>query len=119
MIKPENFIYFLTVCGFFIGLVFSILTPMEPEMIIWTTISVTAAFYMVGLGSASFFIRYLDVKVGYAINRIEYEEKLDQVIRQIEKREAYIRDSSEFIEDLEQEMMRSVDEEKFLETSKR
>ena len=47
MVKSENFIYFFTICGFFIGLVFSILNFNEPEEILFYTLEITLAFYLI------------------------------------------------------------------------
>lgn len=103
--RAENFIYFLTVCGFFIGIVFSLLIEIEPAMVLWTTISITAVFYMIGLGSSAYFIKYIDIKAAYTLNKAYYEEQLDKARGQIEKREAYIRDSTRFIRMLEDEIL--------------
>ncbi len=47
MVKSENFIYFFTICGFFIGLVFSILNFGEPEDILFYTLEITLVFYLI------------------------------------------------------------------------
>lgn len=109
--RAENFIYFLTVCGFFIGIMFSILVEIEPAMVLWTTISITAVFYMIGLASSAYFIKYIDIKAAYTLNKDYYEEQLDKARGQIEKREAYIRDSTRFIRMLEEEILQKKDGE--------
>jgi uncharacterized membrane protein len=111
MIRPENFIYFLTVCGFFIGIIFSMVATIEPAMVLWTTISITAVFYMIGLASTSWFIKHIDIKAAYTLNRDYYEEQLDKARDQIEKRESYIRDSTRFIRKLEEEILQKKDED--------
>jgi len=45
MVKSENFIYFFTISGFFIGLAFSILNFSEPEEILFYTLEITLVFY--------------------------------------------------------------------------
>ena len=47
MVKSENFIYFFTICGFFIGLVFSIFNFSEPEDILFYTLEITLVFYLI------------------------------------------------------------------------
>lgn len=47
MVKSENFIYFFTTCGFFIGLMFSILNFSEPEEILFYTLEITLVFYLI------------------------------------------------------------------------
>ena len=108
--RPENFIYFLTVCGFFMGLVFSIISEMEPYMIFWAAMILSMVFYIIGLASAGMFIKYIDLKAGYNINREHKEEFLDKIIAFLEKREKYIQDSHNFIENLEKEFLSKKDE---------
>ncbi len=47
MVKSDNFIYFFTVCGFFIGLAFSILNFSEPEEMLFYTLEITLTFYLI------------------------------------------------------------------------
>ena len=47
MVKSENFIYFFTISGFFIGLMFSILNFPEPENILFYTFEITLFFYLI------------------------------------------------------------------------
>ena len=101
--RPENFIYFLTVCGFFIGLLFSIFEGFGPMMVFYITIGVTTVFYMIGLGSASMFVKYLDLRPDYHFYRDKKEEYLDKIVHALEKREGYIDEVSNFINDLERE----------------
>ncbi len=108
--RPENFIYFLTVCGFFIGLIFSILAGEEAFNIFFSSIVISVAFYIIGLASAGMFIRYVDLKAGYNINKEHKEEFLDRIIQFMEKRERYIQDSHHFIENLEKEFLSKKDE---------
>ena len=108
--RPENFIYFLTVCGFFIGLSFSILAGEEAFMIFLSAMIISVVFYIIGLGSAGMFIRYVDLKAGYNIHREQKEEFLDRIIQYMEKRERYIQDSHHFIENLEKEFLSKKDE---------
>lgn len=108
--RPENFIYFLTVCGFFIGLFFSVFSQEEPGMIFWSSIIISGAFYIIGLASSSFFIKYFDAKHGYNIRKENKEEYLDKIILLLEKRERYIQDSHNFIENLEREFLNKKDE---------
>lgn len=105
MIRAENFIYFLSACGFFIGLVFSVLADIEPAMVLWTVVSITAIFYMIGLATSAFFIREIEIKAGYSLDSNYYEEQLDKAREKIEKRERYLRDASKFIKVLEEELM--------------
>ena len=103
--KPENFIYFLTVCGFFIGLFFSVFSGKEALEIFWSSLIVCGIFHIIGIASASFFIKFIDLKTGYNLKREHKEEFLDKMIYFLEKREKYIQDSQYFIENLEKEFL--------------
>lgn len=110
MVSADNFIFFLTVCGFFIGLIFSLLTGLEPLPFVWTTISLCAVFYMIALASAAFFIKAINVKSSYTLDTAHYEIQLDKARDHIEKREEYIRDSTLFIRMLEAEILANKEE---------
>jgi len=108
--RPENFIYFFTVCGFFIGLFFSVFSGKEPHLIFWSSLIISGIFYIIGLASSGFFIKYFDAKTGYDIKKDSKEEYLDRIIGFLEKREKYIQDSHNFIENLEKEFLDRKDE---------
>ena len=101
--RPENFIYFLTLSGFFIGLLFAIFEGLEPGMIFYVTVGVTSIFYMIGLASSSLFVKFIDLKIDYDMHRDKKEEYLEKVIVALEKREKYIDEVHSFIENLEKE----------------
>jgi len=108
--RPENFIYFLTVSGFFTGLFFSILSGMDAfDIFVWALV-ISSIFYIIGLGSAGMFIKYVDLKTGYDLKREHKEEFLDKIVLFLEKREKYIQDSHHFIENLEKEFLTKKDE---------
>jgi len=44
--RPENFISFFTVCGFFIGLIFAVLKTFDPIEILMYTFGITLFFYL-------------------------------------------------------------------------
>jgi hypothetical protein len=111
MMRPDNFIFFLTVSGFFIGLIFALLADLEPLGLIYACAVVTFAFYMIGLAASGFFARYADIKTTYKLGADYYEIQLDKARAQIEKREIYIRDSVRFIRALEEENNRVKNEE--------
>ena len=79
-------------------------------MIFMSAMIISVVFYMIGLASAGMFIRYIDLKAGYNIHRVEKEEYLDKIIQFMEKRERYIQDSHHFIENLEKEFLSKKDE---------
>ncbi|MDR2151327.1 MAG: hypothetical protein LBO72_00750 [Helicobacteraceae bacterium] len=103
MIRADNFIFFLTASGFFVGLIFTLLANFEPLMMIYVCVAITFIFYMIALAASGFFVRYSDVKTAYKLGSEYYETQLDKARAQIEKREIYIRDSIGFIRSLEKE----------------
>jgi len=111
MMSPENFIYFLTAKGFFVGLIFALTTSVEPEFVIFIAIALSAIFYMIGLAGAGFFIRYIDLRTTHNLQKKEKEDILDMFIDRLEKREQFIRDSHNFIENLEREFLQQKEEE--------
>ncbi|MCV6608023.1 MAG: hypothetical protein OIF32_07425 [Campylobacterales bacterium] len=106
MVRTENFIYFLTVCGFFIGLIFSILSNIEAIQMVWSTIAITVIFYIISLAASGYFIKVSELKTAYTLNQDLYDLQLAKAINQIEKRESFLRDSQRYIRDLEEELYR-------------
>lgn len=86
MIRPENFIYFFTVCGFFIGLMFSIINFNQPENIVLYTAEITLFFY---LFIHIVIMNFVDIrKFGDTIfNKKEYEEVSEYFISELDVRE--------------------------------
>ncbi len=87
--KIENFIYFFTICGFFIGLVFSIINFNDPMYILFYTFLITLFFYLlIHLSIANF----LDIKTlsKNIFDKSKYEEVSDYFIYELENREKKI-----------------------------
>ncbi|MDR1450788.1 MAG: hypothetical protein LBI57_00415 [Helicobacteraceae bacterium] len=101
--RPENFICFLTVSGFFVGLIFALLADLEALSLVYACVAITFVFYMIALAASGFFVRFTDLKAAYKLGSDYYETQLDKARSQIEKREMYIRDSIGFIRTLEKE----------------
>jgi len=104
MVKTENFIYFITACGFFIGLIYSVLFYTDPIFIVWGTITVTIIFYVISLAASGFFIKSSTLKPSYSLKSDSYDVQLSKAMMQIERREKFLRDTRRYIEDLEQEL---------------
>lgn len=86
MLRPENFIYFFTVSGFFIGLIFSILNFYTPEDILMYTGAVTFFFYVF---IHVVVMNFVDIKrfgVGL-FNKKEYEDVSEYFISELDSRE--------------------------------
>ncbi len=101
MFKAENFIYFLTVNGFFIGLIFAIMKNFEPFNFLFVVFIVTSFFYMLGLASSGIFIKYISAKQLFYLDKVNLEKAIDYQIGELEKREAEILEAHYFIQDIE------------------
>lgn len=86
MISANNFIYFFTVCGFFIGLIFSILNLSTPEDMFLYTLEITLFFY---LFIHIVVMNFVDIrKYGISLfNKKEYEEVSEYFITELDSRE--------------------------------
>ena len=100
--RIENFIYFFTICGFFIGLVFSIVNFNDPMYILFYTFLITLFFYLlIHLSIASF----LDIKSlsKNIFDKSKYEEVSDYFIYELENREKKINSLVNVIENINRE----------------
>ena len=82
----NNFIAFLTVIGFFIGLLYSIVVDGGPDALVINTILITLGFYTFASFFFSFYIKYLDIRIE-KFPKDEYETKLDELIEDVDQRE--------------------------------
>ena len=86
MVKSENFIYFFTTCGFFIGLMFSILNFSEPEEILFYTLEITLVFYLIiHVAVISFFD--FDKIATFIFDKKDHENIGDYFIQELGSRE--------------------------------
>jgi len=104
--RGENFIFFLASSGFFIGIIFSILHNLDFQEFLYATILITAVFYLLGLASVTFFIKFLDIKKIIYFNKHEIDQILDVQIKELEKKEDFILESYEFIKQIEEEELK-------------
>ncbi len=88
-IRPENIIYFVTVCGFFIGLMFCVVNMREPTDILLYTLEITLFFYLLAHVAV---INFIDTKnVGKNIFNTEYFEDISSYfVHEIEEREKHM-----------------------------
>ncbi len=86
MFGPNNFIYFFTVCGFFIGLMFSVMNFNSAEDVLGYTIGITLAFY---LFIHIIIMNFVDIKKFGAslFNKKEYEKVSEYFIKELDDRE--------------------------------
>jgi len=86
VLQTENFIYFFTVCGFFIGLMFSVLNFSDPGDILLYTGGITLFFYLFVHIVAINFVDFS--RFGKMIfDKKEHEEISDYFIRELDIRE--------------------------------
>ena len=89
MIKSENFIYFFTACRFFVGLIFSVLNFTEPEEILFFTLEITLAFYLIiHIAVINFFD--FDRLATFIFDKKDHENISDYFIQELEVREKVI-----------------------------
>jgi len=103
MFRSENFIYFLSVSGFFIGLIFAIFQGFEPIDFLYSVIVSFTLFYIIALASTSFFIKYLSVKNIFELDKVNLEKTIDYQINELDKKEDLIREAYYFIRKIEEE----------------
>ena len=103
MFKSENFIYFLSVTGFFIGILFATFQGFEPFDFLWAVVITFSIFYMIAIASTSFFIKYLSVKNIFHLDKDNLEKTIDYQINELDKKEDLIRESYYFIKKIEEE----------------
>ncbi len=85
----ENFIYFFTVQGFFIGMIFGILKSFSAIEFLTDTLVITAFFYLFGHIVIGFYYKTMDVKT-YMFPKQIHEKELDIFVNEIKKREQLI-----------------------------
>jgi hypothetical protein len=85
----ENFVYFFTVQGFFIGIVFGILKSFDAEGLLVYTFLITTFFY---LFSHVIIALYYKTTIGkiYFFPKEIHEKQLDIFVKEINKREKII-----------------------------
>jgi len=110
--RGENFIFFLASSGFFVGIIFSILHNLDFQEFLYATILITAVFYLLGLASVTFFIKFLDIKKIIYFNKHEIDQILDVQIKELEKKEDFILESYEFIKQIEEEELKLIKNKK-------
>jgi len=94
----ENFVYFFTVQGFFVGIIFGILKSFDAEGLLTYTFLITVFFYLFSHVIVAMYFRTLTTK-GYLFPKDQHEHELDLFVKEINKREKII-DSAVKITDL-------------------
>jgi len=85
----ENFVYFFTVQGFFVGIVFGILKSFDAEGLLVYTFFITAFFYLFSHIIIAFYYKTSIGKL-YFFPKELHEKQLDLFVSEINKREKLI-----------------------------
>ena len=94
----ENFVYFFTVQGFFIGIVFGVLKSFDAEGLLLYTFFITTFFYLFSHIIIAMYFKTLTAKSQF-FPKDEHERELDLFVKEINKREKLI-DSASKITDI-------------------
>jgi hypothetical protein len=85
----ENFVYFFTVQGFFIGIIFGILKSFNAEDLLTYTFLITIFFYLFSHIVVALYYRTITAK-NYNFPKDIHEKELDFFVKEINKRERLI-----------------------------
>jgi len=85
----ENFVYFFTVQGFFVGIIFGVLKSFNAEGLLIYTFFITVFFYLFSHVIIAFYFKTISAK-SYKFARDSHEKKLDIFVSEINKREKII-----------------------------
>ncbi|MFA6197108.1 MAG: hypothetical protein WC656_10750 [Sulfurimonas sp.] len=85
----ENFVYFFTVQGFFIGIIFGILKSFDAEGLVTYTFFITTFFYLFSHIIIALYFQTLHARP-YFFPRDLHERELDLFVKEINKREKLI-----------------------------
>ena len=89
----ENFVYFFTVQGFFVGIIFGILKSFDAEGLFVYTFVITMFFYLFSHVIIALYYRTITAKA-YNFPKDEHEKELDMIVLEINKREKLIDSAS-------------------------
>jgi len=85
----ENFVYFFTVQGFFVGIIFGILKSFDAAGLLTYTFFITIFFYLFSHLIIAAYYKTITVKSAY-FPRDMHEKELDLFVVEINKREKLI-----------------------------
>ena len=85
----ENFVYFFTVQGFFVGIIFGILKSFDAEGLLTYTFFITTFFYLFSHLIIALYFKTITVKSYYFPKEL-HEKELDLFVKEINKREKLI-----------------------------
>jgi hypothetical protein len=87
--RGSNFVSFLTVQGFLLGIVFGILQSTSAENFLGLVVLISTFFYLFAHLCVGFYFQTLGIKV-LPFPKHSHEKSLDNYVREINRREQFI-----------------------------
>lgn len=94
----ENYVYFFTVQGFFIGIIFGILKSLDAEGLFLYTFFITAFFYLFSHIVIALYFKTIALQAHYFPKEI-HERHLDMFVSEINLREQLIDSASKITDE--------------------
>lgn len=94
----ENYVYFFTVQGFFIGIIFGVLKSLSAEGLFLYTFFITAFFYLFSHIVIALYFKTIALKAHYFPKEI-HERHLDIFVNEINLREQLIDSASKITDE--------------------
>jgi len=88
-LRSENFVAFFTICGFFIGLIFSLVKFEDPAEFVYYTLAITLFFYLFIHMVLIFFLKSQDI-TAQVLDKEQFETFVNTQIAEIQEREERI-----------------------------
>jgi len=85
----ENFVYFFTVSGFFVGMIFGVLKSFDAAGLLTYTFIITMFFYLFSHIIIAMYFKTMTARASY-FPRDMHEKELDIFVQEINKREKLI-----------------------------
>ena len=85
----ENFVYFFTVQGFFVGIIFGILKSFDAQGLLVYTFFITIFFYLFSHVIIAMYFRTLTARTQF-FPKEQHERELDLFVKEINKRERLV-----------------------------
>jgi hypothetical protein len=85
----ENFVYFFTVSGFFVGMIFGVLKSFDAAGLLTYTFIITMFFYLFSHIIIAMYFKTMTARASYFPRDI-HEKELDIFVQEINKREKLI-----------------------------
>ena len=85
----ENFVYFFTVQGFFVGIIFGVLKSFDAEGLLLYTFFITTFFYLFSHIIIALYYQTLTAKAHY-FPKESHEMDLDLFVKEIKRREELV-----------------------------